>query len=94
MIAFGTEAARLLAEIENRDALLAELRAQETKDAAAYRTAATALTEGRTEAAKRLEKLAEAQINDLAINSRFHIAVTAETETQLLPKVSRALAAR
>ena len=30
------------------------------------------------QSAKRLEKLAEAQINDLAMNTRFHVQVTAE----------------
>ena len=78
VIAFGAEAARQLAEVENRDALLLELKAKEAQDAAAYRVAATALTNSRTEAAKKLEKLAEAQINDLAMNTRFKIQVTAE----------------
>ena len=78
VIAFGVEAARQLAEVENRDALLAELRANETRDAEAYRAAAAQLTKARTEAAQRLEKLAEAQINDLAMSARFHIRVTAE----------------
>ena len=36
------------------------------------------LTASRTEAAKRLEKLAEAQINDLAMSTRFHVQVTSE----------------
>src|SRR6202012_4189567 len=35
-------------------------------------------TTSRTEAAKQLEKLAEAQINDLAMSTRFHVQVTAE----------------
>jgi DNA repair protein RecN (Recombination protein N) len=78
VIAFGVEAARQLAEVENRDALLVELKAKEEQDAAAYRTAAAQLTASRTEAAKRLEKLAEAQINDLAMSTRFHVQVTAE----------------
>lgn len=78
VIAFGVDAARQLAEVENRDALLVELKAKEEQDAAAYRTAASQLTASRTEAAKRLEKLAEAQINDLAMSTRFHIRVTPE----------------
>ena len=36
-----------------------------------YRDAATALTARRSDAARRLEKLAEAQINDLAMNVKF-----------------------
>ena len=81
VIAFGAEASRKLAEVENRDALLVELKAQETKDAAAYRAVAKALTDARAEAAKRLEKLAEAQINDLAMKVRFQVKVTPEQET-------------
>jgi DNA repair protein RecN (Recombination protein N) len=78
VIAFGAEAARKLAEVENRDALLLELKAREVQDAVAYRAAATQLTAARQEAAKRLEKLAEAQINDLAMSTRFNVRVTAE----------------
>ena len=78
VIAFGAEAARQLAEVENRDALLLELRAKEAQDAAAYQAAAKRLTASRTDAAKRLEKLAEAQINDLAMSTRFNVRVTAQ----------------
>jgi DNA repair protein RecN (Recombination protein N) len=78
VIAFGAEAARQLAEVENRDALLVELKAKEVQDAAAYRVVAAQLTASRIDAAKRLEKLAEAQINDLAMSTRFHVQVTAE----------------
>jgi DNA repair protein RecN (Recombination protein N) len=78
VIAFGAEAARQLAEVENRDALLLELKAKEAQDAAAYQAAAKSLTASRTEAAKRLEKLAEAQINDLAMSTRFNVRVTAQ----------------
>ncbi len=82
VIDFGAEAARKLAEVENRDALLVELKAKEEKDAAAYRNAAAQLTSSRTDAAKRLEKLAEAQINDLAMSTRFHVQVTAQKGTE------------
>jgi len=78
VIAFGVDAAQKLSEVENRDALLVELKAKEERDAEAYRTAAAQLTARRTDAAKRLEKLAEAQINDLAMSTRFHVRVEAE----------------
>jgi DNA repair protein RecN (Recombination protein N) len=78
VIAFGAEASRQLAEVENRDALLLELKAKEQKDAAAYQSAAKQLSASRTDAAKKLEKLAEAQINDLAMSTRFKIQVTME----------------
>ena len=82
VIAFGEEAARQLAEVENRDALLAELKAREAADAAGYRAAATALTTARRHAAGRLGKLAEAQMNDLAMRVRFEVRVLPEEATE------------
>ena len=76
VIAFGEEAAKKLSEIENRDEILKGLRADLGKAAEAYRTAARAATQERAAAAKKLEKLAEAQINDLAMKAKFTIAVT------------------
>jgi len=80
VIRFGDDAARRLAEVENRDALLEELKAQEIVDAAVYRTAAEALTAARRAAAARLEKLATAEINDLAMQVKFKVAVSPEQE--------------
>jgi len=82
VMAFGAESARRLAEVENRDALLDELRVKEKTDAAAYEAAARKLTVARAEAAKRLEKLAVAQINDLAMNTRFNVKVAAQKEPE------------
>jgi DNA repair protein RecN (Recombination protein N) len=82
VIAFGAEASARLAEVENRDALLAELAVQQAVEAKAFLQAAAGVSRARAEAARRLETLAVAQINDLAMNSRFHIAVTPQTETQ------------
>jgi DNA repair protein RecN (Recombination protein N) len=75
VIAFGAKAADRLAELENRDALLAELKARQAQQAEAYQAAANVLTKGRTEAASRLQKLAEAQINDLAMSVSFQVQV-------------------
>ncbi len=82
VIAFGAEAATRLAEVENRDTLLAELTVLQEVEAKVFLQAAAELSQARSEAAKRLETLAVAQINDLAMNSRFHIAVTPQAETQ------------
>ena len=79
VVRFGEEAARRLAEVENRDALLAELRVREERDRAAYRRAAGELTALRTAAARRLEKLATAEINDLAMQVKFKVEVKGET---------------
>jgi DNA repair protein RecN (Recombination protein N) len=80
VIRFGAEASQSLAEVENRDALLSELRGQQERDAAAYRTAAKELTAKRTAAADRLEKLATEQINDLAMHVKFRVEVAYEEE--------------
>jgi DNA repair protein RecN (Recombination protein N) len=80
VMAFGEEAVRKLAEVENRDALLEELKTKQTADAEAYRLAAGKVTAARREAAKRLEKLAVGQINDLAMNTRFEVAIRPEEQ--------------
>jgi DNA repair protein RecN (Recombination protein N) len=80
VIAFGADAAATLAEVENRDVLLAELTAKQAVDAERYRAAASSLSAARSAAARKLEKAAVAQINDLAMNARFHIEVQGEGE--------------
>ena len=80
VIAFGADAAAKLAEVENRDVLLAELTAKQAVDAGRYRTSAAKLNEARCAAARKLEKAAVLQINDLAMNARFHIEVKGEGE--------------
>ena len=81
VMVFGAEASRKLSEVENRDELLVELKAKQEQNAAAYREVATKLTAARREAAKRLEKLAVAQINDLAMSTRFEVRVMPVEET-------------
>jgi DNA repair protein RecN (Recombination protein N) len=81
VMAFGAESSRKLAEVENRDALLVELKAKQAQDAAAYSVAAAKVTTARKDAAKRLEKLAVAQINDLAMSTRFEVRVTPDEAT-------------
>jgi DNA repair protein RecN (Recombination protein N) len=76
VIAYGEEVSAKLSEIENRDEILKALRADLTNAAAAYRKAAQTVTNDRASAAKKLEKLAEGQINDLAMKVRFAVAVT------------------
>jgi len=76
VIAFGEDVARRLAEVENREEIIKELRADLDRAAQKYREAASSLHAERLSAAKRLEKSAETQINDLAMKVRFAIAVT------------------
>jgi DNA repair protein RecN (Recombination protein N) len=76
VIAYGEEIAVKLNEIENRDEIVKSLRVELKAAEDEYRKAAQSLTQLRTEAAKKLEKLAEAQINDLAMRARFAVTVT------------------
>lgn len=76
VIAYGADVAAKLNEVENRDEILKALRAELATAANDYRKAAQTLSADRTAAAKKLEKLAEAQINDLAMKVRFAVAVT------------------
>ncbi len=80
VVAFGEEVSRKLAEVEDRDEILKTLRAELATTAAAYRVAAQALTAERKDAAAKLAKLAEAQINSLAMKVKFEVAVTATEE--------------
>ena len=77
VIEFGEEVTRKLAEVEDKDEILKALRAVLDQAAVAYRNAAAALHDQRTAAAGKLAKLAEAQINSLAMKVRFEISVRA-----------------
>ncbi|MGA2849460.1 MAG: DNA repair protein RecN [Terracidiphilus sp.] len=76
VIAFGEEAARRLAEVEDRDEILKTLRAALSEAATAYQNAAAGVTVERQVAAAKLARLAEAQINSLAMKVRFEVAVS------------------
>ena len=77
VVAFGEDVARKLAEVEDRDEILKTLRKALEEAAKAYRAAASAMSAERKAAATRLAKLAEAQINSLAMKVRFEVGVTA-----------------
>ncbi len=81
IIAFAADVSGKLAEVENRDELLKSHRAELDKAAAAYRVAAAALSTDRKAAAARLARLAEAQINSLAMKVRFEIAVNTREDS-------------
>jgi DNA repair protein RecN (Recombination protein N) len=76
VVAFGEDVARQLAEVEDRDEILKGLRAALDESASEYRKAAAALTAQRKTAATKLAKLAEAQINTLAMKTKFEVSVT------------------
>ncbi|MGD0467579.1 MAG: DNA repair protein RecN [Terriglobales bacterium] len=74
-IAFGEDIRRKLSEMENKDQVLLELRGMLAVAADEYRKAARAVSRRRLEAGRKLEKLVEAEINDLAMRASFRIAV-------------------
>ncbi|MGD0790289.1 MAG: DNA repair protein RecN [Terriglobales bacterium] len=74
-IAFGEDIRRKLSEMENKDQVLLELRAMLAVAADEYRKAARGVSRKRLEAGRKLEKLVEAEINDLAMRASFRIAV-------------------
>jgi DNA repair protein RecN (Recombination protein N) len=80
VIAFGAEVSRKLAEVENKDEILRQLRLELAKAADEYLHTARALSNRRTDAARKLEKLVEAEINDLAMKSTFRIEKTQSEE--------------
>ena len=75
VINLGAEVARKLSEIENRDEALSQLRAELARAADTYLKLARGISKKRWEAAKKLEKLVETEINDLAMKSQFRIEV-------------------
>lgn len=75
VIDFGTTAAQRLSDLENRDARTAELTRAVEASASAYKEVATRLTEQRQAAAERLARVAERQINELAMRARLQIEV-------------------
>jgi DNA repair protein RecN (Recombination protein N) len=75
VISFGEDVAGKLAEVVDRDEILKQLRGELAEAAKAYRAAASALTAERQTAARKLAKLAEAEINSLAMKVKFEIAV-------------------
>ncbi len=86
VIAFGADVARKLSEIENKDEILRQLRADLANAAEQYLRASRALSKKRHDAARSLEKLVEAEINDLAMKSAFRIEIaTAEQEGNWSP---------
>jgi DNA repair protein RecN (Recombination protein N) len=80
VIAFGADVAGKLSEVENKDEILRDLRADLSKAATEYLRAARALSKHRHDAARKLEKLVESEINDLAMKSVFRIELTTNEE--------------
>ena len=80
VIQLKADVSRKFSEVENKDEILRGLRAELAKAAGEYLRAARLLSKKRAEAARRLEKLVEAEINDLAMKSAFRIEMTSSEE--------------
>ena len=80
--AFGEDVARKLNEVINRDEVLRDLRRQLAAAAEKYLSAARGVSRKRFAAAKELEKLVEAEVNDLAMKATFRVQVGGSDEEQ------------
>jgi DNA repair protein RecN (Recombination protein N) len=75
VIVYGDDVARKLNEIENKDEVLRKLKQELAAAAGEYLEAARRLSKQRFDAARKLEKLVEAEVNDLAMKVRFKVDV-------------------
>lgn len=82
VIAYGEEVARKLSELENREDLLRALNGQSEAAAASYLSAAQAISKMRYSAARELQKLVEAEVNQLAMKAQFRIEVSGADEPE------------
>ena len=80
VIALGDEVDRKLNEIENKDEVLRALKIELANAAAKYLDAARSLSRHRYEAARKLEKMVESEINELAMKARFKTEVSGSDE--------------
>lgn len=76
VIAFAADAARKLDELENREDLLRDLRKRLDVAASAYLDAAQVISRKRYAAARELQKMVEAEINQLAMHAQFRIELS------------------
>ncbi len=80
VIALGDELDRKLNEMENKDEVLRALKIELANAAAKYLEAARGLSRHRYEAARKLEKMVEGEINELAMKARFKTEVSGSDE--------------
>lgn len=86
ILAFAEDLTEKLNEVENRDEILRALRKQLEDAATEYLAEARSISRVRVTAARQLEKIAEAEINELAMKARLQVEVqTAEEEANWSP---------
>ena len=80
VIAYGEDVARRLSELENREDLVRDLKKQLAAAETVFLVAAQAVSKKRYSAARELQKLVEAEINQLAMKAQFRIEVSGSDE--------------
>lgn len=80
VIALGAELERKLSDMENKDEVLRRLRSGLAQAAEQYLAAARAISRQRYDAARKLEKQVESEINELAMKARFKVEVSGSDE--------------
>ncbi|MBV9572695.1 MAG: DNA repair protein RecN [Acidobacteriales bacterium] len=80
VIRFGAEVSRKASEIENQDETIRQLRAELSQAGEEYLRAANSVSRQRQEAAKRLEKLTQAELRDLAMKANLKIDLRSSNE--------------
>ena len=81
VIQLGDEVSQKIRDVENKDEVLLELKAQLSKAAGDYLAAAKTVSRKRKEAAKKLEKLVEQEANELAMKVAFRIDFAGSDDT-------------
>jgi DNA repair protein RecN (Recombination protein N) len=80
VVNFQAEVNRKISEMENKDEVLRQLRTELAQAVKEYLHEAQAISRKRHDAARKLEKSVEAEINDLAMKADFHIEVSGTDE--------------
>jgi DNA repair protein RecN (Recombination protein N) len=81
VIAYEEDVARKLDELENREDVVRDLKKQLAAAETVFLTAAQAVSKKRYSAARELQKLVEAEVNQLAMKAQFRIEVSGSDET-------------
>jgi DNA repair protein RecN (Recombination protein N) len=76
VVAFGDDISGKLNEIENKDEVVHKLKQEQSASASKYLTVARELSKRRYDAARKLEKLVENEVNELAMKVRFKADLT------------------
>ncbi len=80
VVNLGADVTRKLSDVEDKNEISRQLKAELATAAGNYLVAARAISRRRYEAARKLEKLVESEINELAMKSRFRIDLSGADE--------------